>query len=118
MVHRKEFVFDAAATQYYGVDNLSAMMAAAGRSSSSAAMPTGTGGFGGGITMNVAIYNEASGMVEATAQQGQDEQGNPNLQILIRQIDAQIAGGIRAGNSDTFKAITQSFAVRPNPGNS
>lgn len=65
----------------------------------------GQGLSGGNVVMVVNVYNNASDQVHTTQQQGQDKNGNPQIDIFIEQIDAALAKRIGQGRSNIGRAM-------------
>lgn len=118
LVHKKEFVVNAQALERPGVRDYLEALNAGGTPPPAAAYSGTPGAPSGGsttIAMSVNITNNASDKVNATAEQGQDENGNPTLNVLIDSVENELAGRMSSGRGRLFKATQSAFNLRPNP---
>lgn len=66
------------------------------------------------VAPKVNIYNNASASVKTQQRQGAD--GQPELDVIIDQIESSMATGIRSGQSPMVGAIGSKFGLTPQPG--
>lgn len=115
VVHGQEFVVNARATAMPGVRPLLEALNS-GRPGYAGGGFVGTGS---GIPVgmpNIVINNYASDKVETTAQASTDQNGNMQLDIVVKQIENQMAGNISKGRGALHDSIQRKFGVRSIPG--
>jgi lambda family phage tail tape measure protein len=115
VVHGKEFVVNARATAMPGVRPMLESLNR-GKPGYAGGGFVGTGGAVGAMGPNIVINNYAGSQVEATAQVSQDATGNQQVDIVIRQVENQIAGNISKGRGPVHDAIRTKFGVTSRPG--
>lgn len=63
--------------------------------------------------MNVAIYNNASDQVGVSTRQGEDDEGNPQLEVIISEVEGALAGRMASGSGPLHKATQTAFNLKP-----
>lgn len=63
------------------------------------------------VQMNVRIYNNSNAQV--STQQGQDEDGNPTLDVMIDQIEDSLAARVNGGQGKLHKAVGNAYGLQP-----
>jgi lambda family phage tail tape measure protein len=116
VVHGQEFVVNARATAMPGVRPLLEALNR-GRPGYANGGFVGNGPSGVAIgTPNIVINNYAGSQVEASAHVSQDSSGNNQIEIMIRQVENQLAGNIAKGRGALHDSIRNKFNVNSRPG--
>lgn len=63
--------------------------------------------------MNVAIYNTVSDQVGVSTRQGEDDDGNPQLEVIISEVEGALAGRMASGAGPLHKATQTAFNLKP-----
>jgi len=115
VVHGKEFVMNAEATQRIGVGNLEAMQD--GRMSTvevSASKSRSSASGGGGTKINFTLINNANN-TEVTQKQTEDENGEVDFVITVNNIENALASRVSSGRGPLHNATKNAFALNANP---
>lgn len=70
-----------------------------------------------GIQLKMIINNNASDQVAVTAEEGEDEDGNPQLELYIDRIEESLAGRMGSGRGPLNNATRDAFGLRANARN-
>lgn len=70
---------------------------------------------GGGVTVLLNVVNNAGASVQT--RQSQDSDGNPQIDVLIDQMQDRMAADIRKGQGPILPAISEKLGVSAKPGN-
>lgn len=76
------------------------------------------GGSSGGsnvIQMNVNVINNMGDEAQVTTRQSTDDDGNPQIEIMIDQIEDALAQRMASGRGTLHKSTGQAFGLRSNP---
>lgn len=65
------------------------------------------------IQMNVRVINNTNAQV--STQEGQDEDGNPTMDIMIDQVESELASRMASGRGELHSATKSAFGLRSNP---
>lgn len=67
-----------------------------------------------GIQLKLIINNNASDQVGVSAEEGEDEDGNPQLEVYIDRIEESLAGRMGSGRGPLNRATADAFGLRAN----
>lgn len=116
LVHGKEFVMNAEATQRIGVGNLEAMQdgrmstveVSASKSRSSAS------GGDSGVKINFTLINNSNN-TEVTQKQSQDENGEVDFVVTVNNLENALASRVSSGRGPLHNATKNAFGLNANP---
>lgn len=67
---------------------------------------------GGKMTLKLVINNNMSDMAGVTTREGEDEDGNPQLEVMIDHIENALAGRVAQGRGPLQKSIATGFGLQ------
>ncbi|WP_245261795.1 phage tail length tape measure family protein [Ancylobacter sp. FA202] len=130
-VHRGEYVFSSEATRAAGVGSLDAlhrglrgyadgggvgMMDALRHATGQSAK--GSGGSGGGITVNVHVRNEAPGVAVSAGAATQRGDDSFDIEMIVEQIEGKLATNVSQRRGSLSAAFEGSYGLNPMKGRS
>ena len=112
-VHAEEFVVDSEATRGNRAA-LETLNKTGKLPATPIPFPVAAGG--GGVNMSVQINNNVGDKASVSVQQGQDDNGNPNMVVMIDAIENELAGRVNSGRGPLLQAFTRKTGTSAKPG--